>query len=206
METRKGKTVFIEYSTANPGQHFLTVMQNYGYKRVTVARVSLIENKETKEKELVATDFDGKQIFSEIKDLETLKKKFIEQGESLAKESLSRPKKTKQGNFRTYSQKYTREQIIGIHRERFAEKSKDKKQEVSKTNKQDLRKIERTKDQEQIKEKDSEKLQEKEAPELTTQEPIQDEAIENEKSEREIELENIRDDKDDDRGDVEIDR
>jgi hypothetical protein len=208
METQKSKIVFIEYGTYDEKQeqHFLTAILQEDHKRTIIGRVYCIENKETKEWEYVAKDHFGNRIFKDEENLFGIKMEFKRQGESLAKLVPPAPNKTKRFTRpRTYSQILTREQLIGIHRERIAENNKDKKQEVTKTNKQDLRRIERTKDQEQIKEVETSKEKEQEITKSNPDEPIQEETIENEKSEREIELENIREDKEDDRGDVEID-
>lgn len=206
METqKKSQTVFIEYSKCEEGQHFMTVVENQNHKRIIIGRVFYEKNEKTKEMEYVAKDFSGKRIFEASKNLPSIKMEFVAYGEILAKQALLKRSKQKNLRINKGKQILTREQIIGIHRERMADKNKDKKQEVSKTNKQDLRRIERTKDQEQIKEKEASKEKEQDE-KLNHDEIVQEEPIENEKSEREIELENIREQNDDREQEQEIDR
>ena len=84
METQKPKTVFIEYSTANKGQHFMTVMQNINGQRNVIGRIYREYDKENKTTTYKATDSRGNQVFVDTPDLRGLKKQFIENGRSLS--------------------------------------------------------------------------------------------------------------------------
>jgi len=83
MNPQESKTVFIEYSTASKGQHFMTVVQTIDHKRQIIGRIYRQYDKE-KNMTYVATDWEGNSIFRDVHDLPTLKKKFIENGKHLA--------------------------------------------------------------------------------------------------------------------------
>ena len=84
MKTQKSKTVFIEYSTAEKGQHFMTVMQNEQGKRQIIGRVFREYDKENKKMNYTAKDWAGNEIFADTKDLYAIKKKFTENGKLMA--------------------------------------------------------------------------------------------------------------------------
>ncbi|MBI4946490.1 MAG: hypothetical protein HY840_08830 [Bacteroidetes bacterium] len=79
-----GKIVFIEYSTAEKGQHFMAVMQTEDGKRQVIARFFREWDAENKKMKYTAKDREGKEIFPADFNLYALKKKFIEK----AKEKL----------------------------------------------------------------------------------------------------------------------
>ena len=83
------KTVFIEYSSAKAGQHFMTVMITVDGKRRVIGRIYRVYDKENKKMTYAARDWAGAPIFQDIKDLPTLKKQFIEHGKNL---TLTLPK------------------------------------------------------------------------------------------------------------------
>ncbi len=85
MKTQtNSKTVFIEYSTAVKGQHFMTVMQNEHGKRQIIGRVFRDWDKDNKKMNYTARDWAGNEIFADTKDLYAIKKKFIENGKVMA--------------------------------------------------------------------------------------------------------------------------
>jgi len=81
---KKDQTVFIEYSSTEKGQHFMTVMQNGNGQRKIIARVFREYDQENKKTKYVAKDHQGNQIFADIPDLMSLKKKFAEKGKEMA--------------------------------------------------------------------------------------------------------------------------
>jgi|GEM_PF-1438920 len=84
METITSKTVFIEYSSARKGQHFMTVVQTLNHDRVIIGRIYREYNPETQKSKYMACDFTGKQIFFDTPDLNELKNKFKKTGKFLA--------------------------------------------------------------------------------------------------------------------------
>jgi hypothetical protein len=211
----KWKTVFVEYSSYKPGQHFITVIETLNHKRIIVGRIYREYDKGTGKSKYIAQDFAGNQIFADTNELSAIKKKFIEYGESLAMSVPVIPHKTKQTGIAKGKQILSRKEIINIIRERKSEKSK--KREVSKTNtlakaindqkekEQDLKNPEKYKDPEQTKEGVNPQDKDLETSVSNSEKPEQ--TVENEKSERDIELEQIRDtdnDKDQEQ-DIEMD-
>jgi len=210
METKKGKTVFVEYSSYEKGQHFMTVVQTKDYKRIIIGRVYKVYDKENKKTKYLATDFFGNQIFKDTNELTALKQKFIENGQNLVMLVPSLPSKSRQPNRLALSQKEERTQDLEKIRDKKS--SKEKIKEVPKTNLKaknindqkekelDSKSPEKYKNIEQGKDEfnPNENLQEK--AEQDSEKPLQEEPTEPEKSERDIELEDIRD-QNDDRGD-----
>src|ERR1039457_2924670 len=84
METKTGKTVFIEYSTNRPGQHFMTVVQTVDHERIIIGRIYRDYNPETKKTYYKAYDFEGNQIFGDDQDISELKNKFKKSGKFLS--------------------------------------------------------------------------------------------------------------------------
>lgn len=84
METKKGKTVFVEYSSSEKGQHFMTVIQNVDHNRIIIGRIFRDYNSDNKKTQYRAVDWAGNQVFIDTKDISTLKKKFIENGKTMA--------------------------------------------------------------------------------------------------------------------------
>ncbi len=201
METnsKKGKTVFIEYSTANKGQHFMTVVQNLNHDRIIIGRIYREYDSETKKYNYMATDFDGNKVFADYKDLYAIKKQFVEHGQSLAQMVPNPRAYAKQNKPFEFSQKAERKNELKNIREKKTEK--DKTKEVAKQNpnektspnqkekEEDLKNTEKYKDNEQGKgEPDKEQA--------IQEEPDNNEP-DNEKSDREIELAEIREDSED---------
>jgi hypothetical protein len=91
MET-KSKTVFVEYSSNATGQHFMTIMQHEGGRRIVIGRISRLYDKTDNKMLYRAVDASGGHIFPETPDLYTLKKQFIEHGHNLAMAVKIEPK------------------------------------------------------------------------------------------------------------------
>jgi hypothetical protein len=83
MVSSYNKTVFIEYSSAKAGQHFMTVMQTVDGKRRIIGRIYRVYDKENKRTTYTAIDWSGTPIFQDYNDLPTLKKQFIKYGKNL---------------------------------------------------------------------------------------------------------------------------
>jgi len=81
---KKEKTIFIEYSTSEIGQHFMTVMQNGNGQRKIIGRVYRQYNKENNKTKYIATDHTGSPIFLDTAGLTDLKRKFVEKGKDMA--------------------------------------------------------------------------------------------------------------------------
>ena len=206
METQKSKTVFIEYSSSEPGQHVMTVVQTQDHKRIIIGRIYREYDKETKKSKYHAKDFAGNQVFADITDLYALKKGFIENGKNLADMAkMSQQKKMKQPEKPVNSlQKAERTSAVKNIREKKFTKDKTKNITQNKPNEkaqntriekeQDAKNTEKYKDVEQGKEQNNSNgnVPEQETAELNAENTIQEEPIENEKSEREMELEEIR--------------
>lgn len=82
MET-KNKTVFIEYSSNAPGQHFMTVMGYVNGQRRIIGKIFKEYDTENKKMVYTAKDASNNSVFSEVPDLMTLKKRFIEHNHTL---------------------------------------------------------------------------------------------------------------------------
>jgi hypothetical protein len=181
MTTQNGKTVFVEYSTTEKGQHFMTVIQTMDHKRQIIGRIYREYDKENKRANYKATDWEGNQIFVDVKDLPTIKKKYIESGKELAMVIPVNPNHRAQKERETFSNEFPRTKEVKQIRERKTVK-KEKVQENKEPNSE-------------INDRDEE-LQKIRKPE-TKHEPEHEIEPENrepsEKSERESESEQIRD-------------
>lgn len=210
METKKGKTVFIEYSSSAKGQHFITVVQNVDHKRIIIGRIFREYDSEAKKSKYRATDFAGNQVFVDYKDLYAIKKQFIEHGQSLAQNVQLNANHVKQLGKIVSSQKAERSNELKNAREKKSTKEKTK--EVSKTNpkaqtnpeqkekEQDAKNPVKYKDNEQDAKENEQKLETTES-----EKQMQEETGNIEMSEREAELNQIREDNEDKEQDMEID-
>jgi hypothetical protein len=208
METKTGKTVFVEYSSANKGQHFMTVVQTIDHKRIIIGRIFREYNQETKKAKYRATDFAGNQVFADDKDLYSLKKHFIENGKNLADMSRMAQRSNVRKEKQSFPPKVERNDAVKKTRVKKTTKEKTKVEEKQNPNSKEIN-SERNKDLEQVREKgqSKENNQEKEEPEPENQ--IQDEQSneqENEISDRENELDEIREEDNDREQEMEIDR
>jgi len=206
METLKSKTVFVEYSSHKPGQHFMTVMQTKDHKRIIIGRIYRAYDSETKKTKYIATDVVGNQIFGDINDLSELKKNYIENGERLAGLAPVMLNKGKLNEQRPYPQEDERYDEMKTIREKKS--AKVKVQEISKPitiTKTDSKLKDRVLDsekrqintsKEQIREGNNPGNQVSEKTDLESEKHIPSEQKDNsqtiEKSEREMELEQIR--------------
>ena len=100
MATKEGQTVFVEYSTAEKNQHMMTVMYTLDHKRVINGRIFKDYNREQGKTSYRAVDAEGNGIFNDTHDLPTLKKKFIENGKTLA---MNVPKVMKLSNQKSFN-------------------------------------------------------------------------------------------------------
>jgi hypothetical protein len=214
METKRSKTVFIEYSSSEKGQHFMTVVQNVDHKRIIIGRIYRDYDKENKKSTYRATDFAGGPMFFDTqKDLYALKQKFIEHGHSLA---MSVPQIQRPTEKPVYTPKAERANAIKNIREKKT--SKEKTKEVLKTNpksktnndqkekEQDSKNPVKYKGAEQGKDENSQNANEKE---LETTESNSENTTPEEPEyidmSREDELNQIREDNEDREQDMEID-
>ena len=223
METTNSKTVFIEYSSARKGQHFMTVVQTVDHERIIIGRIFREYNPEIKKTYYKAYDFNGDQIFGNGFDISELKNKFKKSGKFMADFVLATRRVARQENIRLpNNQKATRINDIKSIRDKKTDKEKgktkvpekEKLNEKAKLNQmekeQDVKNAKQYKDLAHLIEGDKayERPQENDKaesnPENTDQE---DQSLEGEMSEREMELEQIRDDNEDREQDqdVEID-
>ncbi len=192
METKKGKTVFVEYSTADKGQHFMTVVQNKDHHRIIIGRIYREYDKENKKYKFYAADYANNQVFADYKDLYAIKKQFIEHGDSLAYAVPVNPNRSRQSERLISSQKNERtSDLKGI---RDKKSSKEKTKEASKTN-----------PDAKTNEDQKEKVQdERNAERYTDSERVQEDQEQDITSDRMEELEGLRDQYDDREQDMEI--
>ena len=130
MKTRKGKTVFIEYSTADKGQHFMTVMQIGEGKRQIIGRVYRDYDKEKKKMIYAAKDWSGHEVFPGTDDIYTLKKKFVESGKHMAELIPTDPHPMEKEDVMTYPEIIDRENEIQAIRGSKPDKEKGKGNEI----------------------------------------------------------------------------
>lgn len=206
METKEGKTVFIEYSTAEKGQHFMTVVQTMDHKRQIIGRIYREYDKEKGKSIYTANDWEGNPIFKDTHDLTSLKKKFIENGKTMAIAIPKVPHEPK--HERHFFEKTGRFNELKKTREvkspaRNIEKGKDQIGKALKSEKDvkldsrhaSLVRDERERDVEQIRNSHQQPEAEKEQTDRET----------SEKSDREMELDQIRDDNEGRDQDLEMD-
>lgn len=217
--TKKSKTIFIEYSSANKGQHFMTVVQTENHNRTIIGRIFREYDTATKKTKYLATDFAGNRVFVDDKDLSTLKRHFIESGKSLAQAVLAIPRVPKQNERQIFPPKVERSNTIKQTREKKTSKEKTKEVVIPKSNEKPnanpqnkelkVEKTEREKDLENFRGKNTtkENTQEKEErnPEIQNVDDQKSTEPNDERSERESELDDIREQNEDREQDVEID-
>jgi hypothetical protein len=223
MDTTKSKTVFIEYSSARQGQHFMTVVQTIDHERIIIGRIYREYNPETKKTYYKAYDFNADQIFGNGYDISELKNKFKKSGKFMADFVLATRRVARQKNVRIpINHKTARINDIKAIRDKKTDKEKGKtknpeKKEINeKTKLNQMEKEQDAKNAVQYKdlahliegEKAYERSQEKveansniENPNQENQSP-EDQSLESEKSERDMELEQIRADNDDREQDI----
>jgi hypothetical protein len=221
MATQEGKTVFIEYSTAEKGQHFMTVVQTMNHKRVIIGRIYRDYNPETKKTYYRAYDFQGTQIFGNGFDITELKNKFKKNGKFMADMSIATRNQARQASIKIPNEQKTsrvndinsiRDKKAGKEKENPKDKEKEKANEKTKLNQmekeQDAKNATQYKDLANIIDKEMEngRSQEKSESNPNPEDANQEnQPIEEEKSERDMELEEIRADNEDRDQDLEID-
>lgn len=82
METKTAKVFFMEYSTWNKGQHFITVMTKIDGKKHLIGRIYREYDAVNKRTMYYAKDREGNRVFADIQNLVDLKKKFVEHGKN----------------------------------------------------------------------------------------------------------------------------
>jgi len=223
METTNSKTVFIEYSTARKGQHFMTVVQTIDHERIIIGRIFREYNPEIKKSYYQAYDFNGDQIFGNGADISELKNKFKKSGKFLADMAIATRKLARQQNVKLLNpQKEIRKDDLKAVRNKKTEKDKEKTKDPEKgkiTEKSKLNQMEKEQDaKNSVQYKDlahiidkemgidrpSEKQEAGPNPENEKQEDKNLE--ETEMSERDLELEQIRSENEERDQDIEMDR
>lgn len=219
METITSKTVFIEYSSARKGQHFMTVVQTINHERVIIGRIFREYNPEIKRSYYQAYDFAGNQVFVNCFDISELKNKFKKSGKFLAEMSLATRKLARQEPRRLpNNQKGSRINDIKTIRDKKTDKEKEKTKDQEKVSeKTKLNQMEKEQDAknpvhykdlgnvikaEQGNNKSHEVPKSTSNPENTNQADQEDQGQETGKSEREMELEEIRADNDEREQDI----
>jgi hypothetical protein len=207
--TKKGKTVFVEYSSANKGQHFMTVIQKADHERIIIGRIFREYDSETKKSTYRATDFAGNQVFAGYKDLYAIKKQFIVHGQTLAQNVPVNVNHAKSQEKMIIIPKTKR--INELKNIRGIKTTKEKTKEVPKPNpkakinpdqkekEQDIKNTEKYKDTEQSKDgnKSKENIPVQETAESNSEKEIHEEPEDIKTSEREAELDQIRDEDED---------
>ena len=209
MKTKKGKTVFIEYSTNEPKQHFITVVQTADHKRITIGRIFREYDQEAKKTNYYAVDHEGNRVFMDFKGLYEIKQQFKEHGERMAMSVPAKMTKERQAEILKLSiKKDERKNEIKNLREMKTEKvkAKDNQKHSSKKELEQMEKVQDDKNPEKHIENEknkegvfSENIEESNFEEQIFEEP------ENEFSQREAELDNIRGDNEDREQDLEMD-
>jgi len=212
MEAKKSKTVFIEYSSSEKGQHFMTVVQNVDHQRIIIGRVYREPDPQNKRYNYYATDFAGNQVFADYKDLHAIKQQFIVHGNNLAL-LVPNPKAIAQQKVPfVISKNPERNNVIKNIRDKKTDKAKT--QEVSKpkpspkTTENQKEKIEESKNQVEYKdvEKGKDEINSKENTptdvKSDSEEPVQTE--QDIATERMAELSEVREDGTDKEQDLEI--
>jgi len=209
METKKGKTVFIEYSTNAPKQHFITVVQSVDHKRITIGRIFREYVKEAKKTNYYAVDHEGNRVFMDFKGLYEIKQQFKEHGERMAMSVPAKMTKERQAEILKLSiKKDERKNEIKNLREKKTEKvkTKDNQKHSSKKELEQMEKVQDDKNPEKHIETEqnkegvfTENIEESNFEEQIFEEP------ENEFSQREAELDNIREDNEDREQELEMD-
>jgi hypothetical protein len=221
METTNSKTVFIEYSSARKGQHFMTVVQTVNHERIIIGRIFREYNPEIKKTYYKAYDFQGNRIFGDSLDISELKNKFKKSGKFLsdmvigirrANLKVNLKRQVNQNPARVNDIKSIRDKKNGRDKGKTKDPEKEKVSERTKLNQMEKEQDEKNHvqykdlgnviDREQENNKSHEVPESTSNPESTNQTDQEDESQETEKSDREMELEEIRADNDDREQDI----
>ncbi len=211
MEITNSKTVFIEYSSARKGQHFMTVVQTMNHERVIIGRIFREYDPHTKQSKYFANDFTGTQVFYNVSDLAELKNRFKNSGKNLAEmaQAFKKMNRQKYEKYPYVPNVIRTNEIKAIREKKFdKEKGKDKTEKPDRLNpseKNTLNQMEREQDEKNsVQLKAEENIRENEISNENEEEKSQEPEIE--LSDREIELAEIRNDHDDREQDLEIER
>lgn len=206
--------MFLEYGTAKPGQHFMTVIARENYEKIIIGRIYREYDYETKKAKYKAVDFNGDQIFGDGLDLVAIKDKFKKHGKFLADGIIMTRQNAKLNEKQQSSSKVERSDAVKKIRQKSSQtKTKEVVKPIpnEKPNPElkDNVKSDRSKDLENIREHNTseENVQEKEGPAPDSQ--VQDKRNleqNDEVSEREAELDDIREQNEDREQDMELDR
>jgi hypothetical protein len=221
METTISKTVFIEYSSARKGQHFMTVVQTVDHERIIIGRIFREYNPEIKKTYYQAYDFNGDRIFGNGLDISELKNKFKKSGKFLADVVIGIRRANLKANFkpqinhnpaRANDIKSIRDKMNGRDKGKTKDPEKEKVSEKTKLNQMEKEQDEKNHvqykdlgnviDREQETNHSHEVPESTSNPESTNQADQEDQSQETEKSEREMELEEIRADNDEREQDI----
>ena len=225
---RKFNVLFLEYTYFDRGEHCITVIVKHDRQRIIVGRIFKEFNNQTKKYEYYSTDALGNRVFVDYKELNKIKKQFRKHSETMAMALQAMPKQTKQAGAMPFHHKAKRAKEVKDIREKKTNKEKTKEVLKSKiSEKRTLNQMERVQDSkntekykdaelkmgkddttEKMKSKSS--LSEEERGQLAEEGQLYEaeqrtEAVEIEKSAREIELDQIREDKEDREQEQEID-
>jgi len=220
METIKSRTSFLEYDYARQGQHLITVIQTHGYQKVIIGRIYREYDKEKKRYSYKAADFQGNQMFFNVDNLEELKKQFKENGRFLANTVIEFKKTGREEGIKnitapTSSIKNEITTIRSMKLEKTPTKAKengqnklsDKAKLVQMEKEQDEKNHTQHKDNSPENDKENQGLKEttlEDSMQINDVELPDEQSFNDETTEREAELENIRNDSEERDNDLEI--
>lgn len=190
----RDKTVFIEYSSSEKGQHFMTVVQVTNGNRQIIGRIYREYNKENKKTNYHAVDWAGNPVFVDFKELSVLKQKFIENGKQMTMLIPQNPNHRfqDQKDKEPYIGKVNRDkQIKQVREQKTTKKAKGKEQEKAEKKENEVEKV---KPIHEVTDKDKElKETRQQDANLEIETDQNQEGSENEeKSDRDRELEEVR--------------
>jgi hypothetical protein len=185
METKRSKTVFIEYSSSEKGQHFMTVVQITDRERQIIGRIFRDYDNDSKKTQYRAVDWAGNQVFVDTKDISALKKNFIECGKQMAMDVPKNPNhRVQNGRVPSPDKPYRLHELKKIREPKIEKKTKGQKLEKTDKNEKSVPEMnDRDKELQQIRQPESK-------PEVEKEQETEDVSG---KSERDKELEEIRD-------------
>lgn len=193
-QKKVNQLIFVEYEKPAGDGHFVTIVDSY---RNVIGRVNKSFNDETKKYEYVAFDHAG-NIFSKSDKLWQLKNEFINNREQLLEQAHQRRIVSNEQSKEVSKEKSQAKQVTKAEgRKSEMENLRGEKTGKGKQTERALEEV-----QTKVSERDDAKANSR------TNEADNNQADENQnqQEEREQELEDLRDDKDDDRGDTDMER
>lgn len=131
MERKESKTIFIEYSTHDRNEHFMTIAQTLGYHKVIIGRIFKNYQPGTRNYSYKAVDFNGDEIFGTTENLSELKNRFKKHGRFLAEGIIATRRDKSQANMRfPYRMNVSRTKEITTIRERKTEPRKEESKQI----------------------------------------------------------------------------